>query len=256
MLSKKVQETNTFSKKSFFMLLSKASSPSCKTSLLHITRQYHNLSTPTPDPVPWKSHWVTDIHCANYNPMGTAVKPPMPIFFLPGLTQSHMVFSNVVRHLNYPYGAVAIDLRGRGQTPSYRQVFNVDGTRNEEYAKNRKQTVADFRMTLGEPTSYYSPQNYSIKLRPEHKQTAAGRDPYFEMARAAEIEDNPELEKELKPLKAVNPPQQQFTSHTEEIPRKGEFRYSVNDYACEIIRVLNDYQMESAFFVAQDISGS
>lgn len=93
---------------------------------------YPELHRPDPTkPFPWRHVTVPPskemqkqyaglkqypIHVVTYNPKGKAVRPPEPIVLIHGLTTNYSVFSTLARELNYPYGLIAMDLVGRGQS--------------------------------------------------------------------------------------------------------------------------------------------
>lgn len=89
-------------------------------------RGYYELAEKPQDaekPFPWRSVRLKQdektphpLHVAVYNPKGTSLRPPMPIIMLPGLTSNYKVFSAICRKMNYPYGVLAMDLRGRGMS--------------------------------------------------------------------------------------------------------------------------------------------
>ena len=47
---------------------------------------------------------------------GKGKRPPQPIVCLHGISSNHKIFAPVIRHLNYPFGVLAMDLRGRGDS--------------------------------------------------------------------------------------------------------------------------------------------
>lgn len=68
-----------------------------------------------------------------YNPFGKSKRPPQPIIGLPdNLWGSGKIFSSILRHINYPYGFIGVDLRGRGGSQMY-----------PEYAQDMSQFALD-----------------------------------------------------------------------------------------------------------------
>jgi len=86
---------------------------------------YEDLKNVNPDEAfPWVEHTVPKRHeqhpyeiaSLSFNGLGSGKKPPSPIIFIHDYTTNSKVFSTIARKLNYPYGVVTMDLRGRGKT--------------------------------------------------------------------------------------------------------------------------------------------
>lgn len=90
-----------------------------KAKILNV-RNYYEMKKPEPGvPVPWRYVQVPGeldeprLQVAVYH-RWKAIKPPSPVLMIHGLTGNHKQFAPLVRHCNYPWGLLSLDLRGFG----------------------------------------------------------------------------------------------------------------------------------------------
>lgn len=103
---------------------------------------YEDLKTLNPDEAfPWIEHNIPKRHAQHpyeisslsFNGLGKSKKPPNPIVFIHDYTTNSKVFSTIARKLNYPYGIVTMDLKGRGKT----QVTDLNQLYNTQEEKEK-----------------------------------------------------------------------------------------------------------------------
>lgn len=96
-------------------------------------RTYYEMQKIDPNlPVPWRYVQVPGelneprLQVAVFHKW-KAIKPPAPLLMLHGLTGNHKQFNPLIRHTNYPWGILSLDLRGYGgseKAPSFYEIQN------------------------------------------------------------------------------------------------------------------------------------